>query len=125
MLNNRDFPLEDILVEKHPDFVANYCQIVELQKNQIAIVRYREKVISVLPPISSKLFWLEVEVEIIDISNAAKLSTDLVAELVSGTKTVAALCKKQLHICEVLPQHINLLYIDSEFKEQLSSGVHA
>jgi regulator of protease activity HflC (stomatin/prohibitin superfamily) len=122
---NPDFPLEEILIEKHPDFVANYCQIVELQKNQIAIVRYREKVISVLPPTSRKLFWLGVEVEIIDISNEAKLSADLIAELVSGTKTVAALCREQLHVCEVPPQHIGLLYIDSEFKEELPSGVHA
>jgi regulator of protease activity HflC (stomatin/prohibitin superfamily) len=125
IIPNPDFPLEDVLIEKHPDFVASYCQIVELHKNQIAIVRHRGKVIAVLPPTSRKLFWQGVEVEIIDINNATKLTSNLVTELVSGTKTVAAFCREQLHVCEVPPQHIGLLYVDSEFKEQLPAGVHA
>jgi regulator of protease activity HflC (stomatin/prohibitin superfamily) len=122
---NPTFPLEDVLIEKHPDFVANYCEIVELSKMQIAIIRHRGQVISVLSPTSRKLFWQGVEVEKIDISDRAKLTPELVAELVAGSNTVAALCSQQLHICEVPPQHIGLLYIDSEFKEQLAAGVHA
>jgi regulator of protease activity HflC (stomatin/prohibitin superfamily) len=122
---NPDFPLEDILIEKHPDFVAAYCETVELQDRQIAIVRHRGKVISILPPTSRKLFWQDVEVEVIDINNEAKLSPNLVYELVSGAKESASLCRNNLHICEVPPQHVGLLYIDREFREQLSSGIHA
>ncbi len=122
---NPDFPLEDILIEKHPNFISSYCETVELQDRQIAIVRHRGKVISILQPTSRQLFWQGVEVEKIDINNETKLSSNLVAELVSGAKAIALLCRDSLHICEVPPQHVGLLYVDRQFREQLSSGIHA
>ncbi len=79
---NPNFPLEDVLVEKHPDFVAAYCESVQLLPQQVAIVRYRGKAIAILPPTSRKLFWQGVEVEVIDISTDAKLPSGLVAELI-------------------------------------------
>ncbi len=125
ILPNPDFPLEDILVEKHPDFVANYCENVQLSSFQVAIVRYRGKVISILPPTSRKLFWQGVEVEIIDISTEAKLPSPLIGELVEGTAEVRLLSRNCLHICQVPAQHIGLLYVNQEFAAQLASGVHA
>lgn len=122
---NPDFPLEDILIEKHPDFVAAYCAIVELRPSQVAIVRYRGKVISILPPTSRKLFWQGVEVEIVDISTDAKLPPALISELVEGTAEVKALNRNYLHICQVPPQHIGLLYINQEFQTQLQPGLNA
>ncbi|MTJ48344.1 slipin family protein, partial [Dolichospermum sp. UHCC 0259] len=122
---NPDFPLEDILIEKHPDFVAAYCEIVELRPSQVAIVRYRGKVISILPPTSRKLFWQGVEVEIVDISTDAKLPPALISELVEGTAEVKALNRNYLHICQVPPQHIGLLYINQEFQTQLQPGLNA
>ncbi|MGM3306159.1 slipin family protein [Anabaena sp. WFMT] len=122
---NPDFPLEDILIERHPDFVAAYCEIVELLPSQVAIVRYRGKVISILPPTSRKLFWQGVEVEIIDISNNAKLQSPLVAELVEGAAEIKLLTRNYLHLCQVPTQHVGLLYINQEFQGQLQPGVHA
>ncbi|MEO0968016.1 MAG: slipin family protein, partial [Cyanobacteria bacterium J06639_18] len=65
---NPNFPLEEVLIDKHPEFVANYCAIVETTAQQIVIIRYQGKVISILPPTSRKLFWQDVDIEIIDIS---------------------------------------------------------
>lgn len=121
---NPDFPLEDILIEKHPDFVTAYCENVELLPAQVAIVRYRGKVISILPPTSRKLFWQGVEVEIIDISTDAKLSPGLISELVQGTAEIKKLSQNYLHICQVPSQHIGLLYINQEFQTQLPSGLN-
>ncbi|WP_414752949.1 slipin family protein [Anabaena sp. CCY 9910] len=125
LIPNPDFPLEEILIERHPDFVATYCETVQLQSQQVAIARYQGKVIAILPPTSRKLFWQGVEVEVIDISSDAKLPTSLIAELVSGLPEVLALSRNYLHFCEVPPQHIGLLYINQEFQAQLPSGKHA
>ncbi|MBD2500365.1 slipin family protein [Anabaena azotica] len=125
IIPNPELPLEEILVEQHPDFVANYCEIVQLQNQQVAIARYQGKVIAILPPTSRKLFWRGVEVEVIDISSDAKLPTRLVAELVSGLPEVLVLSRNYLHICEVPAQHIGLLYVNQEFQAQLPSGKHA
>ncbi len=125
ILPNPSFPLEDVLIERHPDFVSAYCETVQLQNQQVAIVRYQGKVISILAPCSRKLFWQGVEVEVIDISNDAKLPSRLVAELVSGLPEALSLSRNSLHICEVPTQHIGLLYINQEFQSQLQPGKHA
>ncbi|WP_414542905.1 SPFH domain-containing protein [Nostoc sp. CCY0012] len=121
---NPEFPLEDILIEQHSDFVNAYCATVQLQNQQVAIARYQGKVISILAPCSRKLFWRDVEVEVIDISTDAKLPSALVAELVSGLSEALALSRNCLHICEVPPQYVGLLYINQEFQTQLQSGKH-
>ncbi|MGD1875683.1 MAG: slipin family protein [Mastigocoleus sp.] len=125
ILPNPQFPQEDVLIEKHPDFVETYCEMVEVLSQQVAIVRYRNKIIYVLPPASRKLFWKGVEVEIIDISNDAKLPPRLVSELVSPTLLSKSPNSNALHICQVPPQHVGLLYINQEFQTQLNSGIHA
>lgn len=125
MIPNPDFPLEDVLIDRHPDFVAAYCEIVQLQNQQVAIARYQGKVISILAPCSRKLFWRGVEIEVIDISSNAKLPSALVAELVAGLPEAIALSRNCLHICEVPTQHIGLLYINQELQTQLQPGKHA
>ena len=125
IIPNPDFHLEDVLIEKHPDFVIAYCETVQLQEWQVAIVRYLGKVIAILPPTSRKLFWQGVEVEVIDISNDAKLPANLVSELLAGSQEVLLLCRSSLHIREVPAQHIGLLYVNQEFQAQLQPGVHA
>jgi regulator of protease activity HflC (stomatin/prohibitin superfamily) len=125
IIPNPDFPLEDVLIERHPDFIAAYCEVVQLMNHQVAIVRYQGKVIAILPPTSRKLFWQGIVVEIIDIGIDAKLPPNLVAELVSGTKEVLLLSQNSLHIREIPPQHVGLLYINQEFQTYLQPGIHA
>jgi regulator of protease activity HflC (stomatin/prohibitin superfamily) len=121
---NPNFPLEDVLIERHPDFVSAYCETVQLQNQQVAIVRYLDKVIAILAPCTRKLFWQGVEVEVIDISNDAKLPSRLVAELVSSLPETLNLSRSSLHICEVPTCCVGLLYINQEFQTQLQAGKH-
>lgn len=89
---------------------------MQLQTSQVAIVRYRGKVISILPPTTRKLFWQGVAVEILDISADAQLQNALVAELVEGSTEVKLLSRNCLHICQVPTQHVGLVYINQEFQ---------
>ena len=125
LVHNPQFPLEEVLIERHPDFVAAYCETVQTVAQQVAIVRYQGKVISILPPTSRKLFWQGVDVEIIDISNDAKLSPAKVTELVAGLSETVNLSRSCLHVCQVPAQHIGLLYVNQEFQTQLELGIHA
>jgi regulator of protease activity HflC (stomatin/prohibitin superfamily) len=125
MIPNPPFPQEELLIEKHPDFVRDYCTAVQLADKQVAIVRYLGKVIAILPPTTRKLFWQGVEVETIDISEDAKLSTNLIAELGKSAAAILVPSGNSLHICEVPAQHTGLLYIDRAFKSQLEPGIHA
>ena len=122
---NPEFPQANVLIEKHPDFVAAYCELVQLLGHQIAIVRDRGKVIAFLPPTSRQLFWQGVEVEIIDINTDVNLDLRLIAELVAGSPEALSTCAKYLHLCEFPAQHVGLLYINQEFQSQLPPGIHA
>jgi regulator of protease activity HflC (stomatin/prohibitin superfamily) len=115
---------EDVLIEQHPNFVASHCQAVQLGTQEVAVVRYKGKVIAILPPCSRKLFWQGVTVEVIDIRDDAKLSPPLVAELVAGLPEVLALAYESFHIQEVPAQHLGLLYEASALVETLTPGWH-
>ncbi len=117
----------DILIARHPEFIAEYCTVVETLADQVAIVRDRLQPIAILPPCSRQLFWQGVTVETIDISNKAKLSERLVAEWVAGSAAMKKMSSETaaLHVQEIAPQHLGLLYIDGIFQGQLEPGIHA
>jgi regulator of protease activity HflC (stomatin/prohibitin superfamily) len=119
-----EFTHTEVLMEQHPEFVAAYCEVVTLGGQEVAIARHQGKVIAVLPPCSRKLFWKGVTVEVIDISADAKLSPELVAELVSGLPEVLMLAHESLHILEVPAQHLGLLYVEAALHSTLPPGWH-
>jgi regulator of protease activity HflC (stomatin/prohibitin superfamily) len=125
LIPNPTFPQEELLIDRHPDFVSTYCIAVQLLVHQVAIVRYLGKVIAILPPTSRKLFWQGVSVETIEIGTDAKLSTALISELRASSPEALHPNSASLHICEVPAQHIGLLYIDRIFQSQLEPGIHA
>ena len=88
-------------------------------------MRDRQQPIAILPPHSRKLFWQGVTVQIIDISHDAKLTPELVAELVSGAAPVKKIASGALHVQEVPVQHLGLFDVDRVFQTQLESGIHA
>ena len=118
------FTNTDVLMEQHPEFVAEYCETVTLGAQEVAIARYQGKVIGVLTPTSRQLFWRGVEVEVIDLSTDAKLPARLVKELVSGLSDVFQLAHPHLHITEVPSQHVGLLYAEGALQETLEPGWH-
>ena len=122
---NPTFTDQDVLIDRHPEFIAQYCTLAETLAQQVAIIRDRQQPIAILPPHSRKLFWQGVTVEIIDISNNPKLSAKLVAELVSGSSQIKYMSSDSLHTLEVPVQHLGFLYIDRVFQSQLEPGIHA
>jgi regulator of protease activity HflC (stomatin/prohibitin superfamily) len=127
MIPNPAFPDEDVLIDRHPEFIAQYCTVAETLAHQVAIVRDRQKPIAILPPCHRKLFWQGVTVETIEIGDGAKLSERLVAEWVAGSAVTKKMSGETaaLHVQEVPAQHLGLLYIDGVFQGQLESGIHA
>jgi regulator of protease activity HflC (stomatin/prohibitin superfamily) len=122
---NQQFPLEDVLIEQHPNFVADYCAVAELSATEVAIVRHKGKAIAILPPSSQKLFWNDVVIDVIDVQTTPKLSTGQVAELVAGLPDVAILSRHSIHTLDVSAQHIGLLYLDGLLQATLPPGTHA
>lgn len=49
----------------------------------------------------------------------------MIAELVTGLPEVMAFSRYHMHICEVHPKHVGLLYVNQQFQTQLRPGVHA
>ncbi len=123
---NPAFPDEDVLIDRHPEFILEYCTVAETVAQQVAIVRDRQKPIAILPPCSRKLFWQGVAVETIDISTDAKLPPRLVAEWVAGSAVTKKMSgdNAALHVQEVPVQHLGLLF-DGVFQGQLEPGIHA
>lgn len=119
-----DFTCTEILIDKHPDFVRDYCEAVQLGEQAVAIVRHRGKVVTILPPCSQKLFWTGVEVETINLAASEKLSESLVAELVSGLSETLELSLPYLYIQEVPSQHVGLLFVDGVLQSPLPPGLH-
>jgi regulator of protease activity HflC (stomatin/prohibitin superfamily) len=122
---NPVFQDQDVLIDRHPEFIAQYCTVVETVAQQVAIVRERKQPIAIIAPLSRKLFWQGVTVETIDISQDAKLPAKLVAELVNGSYELRQLCNDALHIREVPIQHLGFIYLDRVFQNQLPAGIHA
>ncbi len=122
---NPDFPDQDVLIDRHPEFIAQYCTVAETLVQQVGIVRERQQPIAIIAPLSRKLFWQGVTVETIDISQDAKLPAKLVAELVCGSDSLRQLCNDALHIREVPIQHLGFVYLDRVFQSQLPAGIHA
>ncbi|HTL88947.1 MAG TPA: slipin family protein [Leptolyngbya sp.] len=121
---NPQFPLVDVLIDQHPEFVETYCELVQLNSDETAIVRYQSRAIEIVPPSSRKLFWKGVEVEVVDIQAQPKLPSRLVKELVTGSIEVALLSHESLHTLEVPAQHLGLLYLDSILQPPLTAGTH-
>jgi regulator of protease activity HflC (stomatin/prohibitin superfamily) len=122
---NPQFPLEDVLIAQHPAFVAQYCAVVELGAEELAIVRHKGKAIALLPPHSRKLFWSDAAIEIVNLQTEPKLAQRLVMELVTGLPEVAMLSRQLLHSLEVAAQHVGLLYLDGVLQDTLPPGSHA
>ncbi|NEO84253.1 MAG: slipin family protein [Spirulina sp. SIO3F2] len=120
------FPNDEVLIEQHPEFVATYCEAVQLTDQQVAIARHRGKVIAILPPCSRKLFWKGVAIEVIDLNtDGGKLPARLAKELLKGIPEVIRLAQSQVFHTEVPAQFLGLFYENGAFRHILEPGLHA
>ena len=115
----------DNLIENHPDFVEEYCEVVNLSETEVAIVRYQGNVIDVVSPGIRKLFWKGVAVEAIDTQETPELSPRLVKELVLGRFEPKQLSKNLCHAVEVPQQHVGLFYDSGALTTTLEPGWHS
>jgi regulator of protease activity HflC (stomatin/prohibitin superfamily) len=120
-----DFPQPEVLLDRHPEFVAAHCEAVELAGREIAIIREKGKIVAILPPAKRQLFWQGIEVEKIDLETQAKLTPAQIKELVNGLPAAKTLSESVLYIATIAASHVGMLYVNEEFQEILPAGVHA
>lgn len=119
------FPNDEVLIEQHPEFVATYCEAVQLTDQQVAIARHQGKVIAILPPCSRKLFWKGVAIEVINLNTEPKLPTRLAKELTRGLPEVTRLMQGGILSAEVPAQYLGLFYENGAFQHTIEPGLHA
>jgi len=115
----------ETLIEHHPDFVAEFCELVTLTATEVAIVRDRAKIIAIVPPVSCQLFWKGVAIEVIDTQAQPQLPMRLIKELVLGKALAQQLSAALLHTVEVPAQHVGLLNESGAATTTLEPGWHA
>ncbi|MEM8640979.1 MAG: slipin family protein [Cyanobacteria bacterium P01_G01_bin.54] len=120
------FPNDEVLIAQHPEFVAAYCEAVQLSDQEVAIARHKGKVIAILPPCSRKLFWQGVAIEVINLNtDGGKLPTRLAKELTRGLPEVTRLMQGGILSTEVPAQYLGLFYENGAFQHTLEPGLHA
>jgi regulator of protease activity HflC (stomatin/prohibitin superfamily) len=119
------FPQSEVLIDRYPEFVASYCTSIELKPQEVGLVRYKGKLVAILPPSTRQLFWQGVEIETIDLSHQVQLSPVQVQELVTGLPEVMLIAGTSIYAKNIPASHVGLLYLNEEFQALLSAGFHA
>jgi hypothetical protein len=105
--------------------VANYCTSIELEAQELGIVRHKGKMVAILPPSTRQLFWQGINIEVVDLSFQAKLSPLQVQELVNGSPEIAQIAGTNIYAKNIPASHAGLLFLNEEFQSVLPSGFHA
>jgi regulator of protease activity HflC (stomatin/prohibitin superfamily) len=119
------FPQAEILIDRHPDFVTNFCTSIELEAQELAIVRHKGKLVAILPPSTRQLFWQGINIEVVDLSFQAKLTPLQVQELVNGSPEIAQIAGTNIYAKNIPASHAGLLFLNEEFQSVLQPGFHA
>jgi regulator of protease activity HflC (stomatin/prohibitin superfamily) len=119
------FPQAEILIDRHPDFVTNFCTSIELEAQELGIVRHKGKLVAILPPSTRQLFWQGINIEVVDLSFQAKLSPLQVQELVNGSPEIAQIAGINIYAKNIPASHAGLLFLNEEFQAVLQPGFHA
>ncbi len=121
--------LQDFLVEKYPQDVERYFDVVETEKNEIAIVYHNDRITLVMAPATRKLFTKgvhRIRVERIDIVETLDVDERLAKRLVAGNDPMLKAIADKAIYSRVVPEgHIGLLYVDGELTRSLAPGFHA
>ncbi|MGD1938626.1 MAG: SPFH domain-containing protein [Cyanophyceae cyanobacterium] len=113
------------LIDNHPEFVEEYCEIATLSETEIAIVRDQGNVIDILPPGSRRLFWKGVTIEAINTQDQPQLTDRQIKELILGRDPVKRMAMSLVTAIEVAPQHVGLFYESGTLAETLEPGWHS
>jgi regulator of protease activity HflC (stomatin/prohibitin superfamily) len=99
--------------------VANYCTSIELEAQELGIVRHKGKMVAILPPSTRQLFWQGINIEVVDLSFQAKLSPLQVQELVNGSPEIAQIAGTNIYAKNIPASHAGLLFLNEEFQSVL------
>jgi regulator of protease activity HflC (stomatin/prohibitin superfamily) len=119
------FPQAEILIDRHPDFVTDFCTSIELEAQELGLVRHKGKLVAVLPPSTRQLLWQGINIEVVDLSFQAKLSPLQVQELVNGVPEIAQIAGVNIYAKNIPASHAGLLFLNEEFQSVLQPGFHA
>jgi regulator of protease activity HflC (stomatin/prohibitin superfamily) len=119
------FPQVEVLIDQHSDFVANFCTSIELEAQELGIVRHKGKLVAILPPSTRQLFWQGINMEVVDLSFQAKLNPLQVQELVNGSPEIAQIAGTNIYAKNIPASHAGLLFLNEEFQSVLQPGFHA
>ncbi|MEM8984560.1 MAG: slipin family protein [Pseudomonadota bacterium] len=121
--------LQDFLIEKYPDEVARYFDVVATNANEIAFVYHDERMTLVMAPATRKLFTKgvkQIRVERFEIVETLDVDPRLAKRLVAGNDaTLKAIADKAIYARTVPPGHAGLLTVDGELVRTLKPGFHA
>jgi len=117
----------EIWLKQRPELLEQHFQVVQTTADQIGLVYKNKHLYKVLEPDAQVAYWrdaVDIQVEIIDISEDFRLNKKLLAQLTRQKKQFQA-ALSQVHKVEVPQQHMGLLFVDGELTESLKPGVHA
>ena len=124
-----EHPLTDFIMKQYVDEVAKRFTVVELNATQVALVYKNKRMAYVVPPASRTLFWkgvVDVDVDVIDISEAYILDKKLAAELAYADHGLLRDTALAAIYCKQVPEyHVGVLYVDGECVQALKPGLHA
>lgn len=115
-----ELPEVDVLLNTHPQMVAETFQVVELADREIGLVYIADKLQSVLGPGSRRVYLrgpVAVRVDRIDISENFAVDPAIARQLARNGSSMAW--------AEVGKQQIGLLTVDGVLERTLETGTHA
>ena len=121
--------LQDFLVEKYPDDVDRYFDVVATDTDEIAVVYHDERVTLIMAPATRKLFVKgvhKIRVERFEIVDNLDVDERLAKRLLAGNDPMLQAIADKAIYARVVPQgQVGLLYVDGELTRSLASGFHA
>lgn len=121
--------LIDFLLIKHADTIEHYFTVVDLNAQQVALVYKNGQLFDILSPATRTVYWkglVEITIKIIDILTEFKIDPETASSLVyAQTGVLPQRVKAFIHSREVPEHHVGLLYVNGQYLNTLSPGLHA
>ncbi len=121
--------LQDFLIEKYPESVERYFDVVATNENGIAFVFHNDRVTLVMAPATRKLFTKgvhRIRIERFAVAETLEVDKRLAKRLIAGNDPMLKAIADKAIYSRVVPEgHVGLLYVDGELTRSLAPGFHA
>ncbi|ALG67790.1 slipin family protein [Beggiatoa leptomitoformis] len=124
-----DHPMLDFLLTKYADAMQQYCMKVELNNQQVALIRKNGVVTDILFPTTRQLYWkglITVEADIIDISENYEIPHEKATMLIYAKNAPLASRLSTAIYSPIVPEyHVGILTVDGKRLKLLDVGLYA